>query len=92
MDNKKLILRNTEELRQGGVTQQHSCNNCIFDSTMLVRTLCFQSSSVNTVFLLFSVQPHGSHSYYPWMPKGFVQVRCLTLLGVVNFVGNTDVK
>lgn len=90
MDN-ELILRNAEEPKQEGVTQQDSCNNYIFDSTMLVGWLCFQPCSLHTVFLLSSVQPHVSQSYYLWMLKGFMQVKSLTVLGVVNFVGNTDV-
>lgn len=48
--------------------------------------------SLITVLLLFSVLPRMFHGYYPWMPKGFAQVRGLTVLCVVSSVHNTDVK
>lgn len=89
MDHKKFILRNTEDLWQEGVTQQDN-HNSIFDSTVPVRRLCFQHCSIITVSL--SVHSSMDLSHNLWIPEGFVQVRSLTVLGVANFVGNTDVE
>lgn len=86
MDNKKLILRNAEELRQEGVAHQGSCNNCIFESTMLVKRLCFQYCSVNTVFLLFSVQPHRSQ-LLPMDAQGICAGEELNCLRCSQFCG-----
>lgn len=72
------------------MTEQENCDHYIFESSMFIRR--FQSCFIKTVFILFSVHPPVSHGYYPWIPKGFVQLRSLTVLGVVSSVAKIDVK
>lgn len=76
--------------RRERVTEQESCGHCIFESSMFIRR--FWSCFIKTVFILFSIHPPVSHGCYPWVPKGFVQLRSLTVLGVINSVGNINAK
>lgn len=91
MDKNKLILRNTEDLWQEGATQQDN-HNGIFDFT-----LCLLEDCAFSIVPLSQLPFQLLHSsmdltFNLWLPEGFVQVRSLTVLGVANFVGNTDVE